>query len=143
MGERLVFRESIYTFQIDFNRHVSNIVYIQWMEMGRLKLLNAVGLEVEKTAAGGVVPVLVETQITYKRPLVLGDTVQVEVWLSELSGVSAWMEFRFTNARGDLVAHGRQRGVFVHVETGRLKRLTRGEQAAFLRYLEQPEGGSL
>jgi acyl-CoA thioester hydrolase len=143
VGERLVFRESIYTFHIDFNRHVSNIVYIQWMEIGRLKLLGAIGLDVEKTAAGGAVPVLVETQITYKRPLFLGDTVQVEVWLSELSGVSAWMEFRFTNAQGDLVARARQRGVFVHAETGRPKRLTREEQAAFARYLERPAGGSL
>jgi hypothetical protein len=32
------------------------------------------------------------------KPLRLGDRVQAEVWLSELSLASAWMEFRFENA---------------------------------------------
>jgi acyl-CoA thioester hydrolase len=36
----------IYTFQIDYAQHVSNIVYIQWMEIARLKLLEEAGLPV-------------------------------------------------------------------------------------------------
>ena len=31
MPLKITFQESIHTFQIDFNRHVSNVVYIQWV----------------------------------------------------------------------------------------------------------------
>jgi acyl-CoA thioester hydrolase len=141
MAKTVTFRESIYTYQIDFNRHVSNIVYIQWMEMGRLKLLAAIGLPVEQTDAAGFVPVLVETQIRYRRPLFMGDTVDVEVWLSEVSRVYAWMAFRFRNAGGELVAEGRQKGVFVQVATNRPKRLTEAERALFMPYVG--EGAAL
>lgn len=135
MAEKIVFVEPIYTFQIDFNRHVSNIVYVQWMEIGRLKLLQAIGLPVEQIDKAGFLPVLVETQITYRRPLFLGDTVEVELWLSELSGVHAWMEFRFLRG-SELVAQGRQKGVFVNTDTNRPRRLSEAERALFLPYLE-------
>ena len=45
---KVVFDQEIYTFHIDFAGHVSNIVYVQWMEIGRLKLLEAVGLPVQR-----------------------------------------------------------------------------------------------
>jgi acyl-CoA thioester hydrolase len=143
MPEKVVFREPVYTYQIDFNRHVSNIVYIQWMEIGRIRLLNAIGLPVEQTESAGFVPVLIETQITYKRPLFLGDSVEVELWLSELTGIFAWMEFRFLKVGGEEVARGRQKGIFMNVRTSRPKRLTEDERAIFLPYLAtDPPGAS-
>ena len=135
MAETIVFQETVRTFQIDFNHHVSNIIYIQWMEIGRLKLLEAIGLPVEQTEADGYVPVLIETHITYKRPLHMGDTVEIQLWLSELSGVHAWMEFRFHKVGGGLVAEGRQKGIFFNVRRGRPKRLTEHERAGFLPYV--------
>jgi acyl-CoA thioesterase FadM len=35
----LTIEPEIYTYDIDFNNHVSNISCIGWMEIGRLKLL--------------------------------------------------------------------------------------------------------
>jgi acyl-CoA thioester hydrolase len=125
----------IYTFQIDFARHVSNIVYVQWMEIGRLLLLKAAGRPVEQIADTGALPILVETAISYKKPLLIGDTARAELWISELTNASAWMEFRFYNGAGDLVASGRQRGIFVDIESGRPKRLSEDERAAFAPYV--------
>ena len=39
----LTIEPEIYTYDIDFNNHVSNISYIRWMEIGRLKLLEKTG----------------------------------------------------------------------------------------------------
>jgi len=122
--ERICYELSIYPFQIDFMRHVSNIVYIQWMEVGRCLLLDAVGLPVPQIAERGFVPVLVDTIISYKTPLRLGDRVRAEVWLSELSHASAWMEFRFENGAGEVAATGRQRGLFIDLESGRPRRMS-------------------
>jgi len=131
----ITFELPIYTFQIDYNRHVSNIVYIQWMEIGRHKLMEAAGMLIHQTLQQGFTAVLVETTITYKRPLYLGDTVRAEVWISELTHVVAWIEFRFYAGDGVLAATGRQKGVFVNVETGRPIRLDAAKKAMFAPFL--------
>jgi acyl-CoA thioester hydrolase len=133
--KKIVFEPQVHPFHIDFMRHVSNIVYIEWMEVGRCALLEAVGLPVVAIAEQGFGPVLVDTVITYKRALVLGDTVRAEVWLSELSHASAWMEFRFHNGAGAMMATGRQRGLFVEIATGRPKRIDPNLRQRFEEYL--------
>jgi acyl-CoA thioester hydrolase len=133
--QKLTYKLPIYTYQIDFGQHVSNIVYIQWMEIGRLNLLSAVGLPVEQTIERGFSPLLVETSISYKQPLLLGDNVLAEVWISELSLASAWIEHRFYNGNGVIAATGRQRGLFVDRASGRPKRLSPEDRALFEPYV--------
>jgi acyl-CoA thioester hydrolase len=137
---RLRFIEPVHTYHIDFSGHVSNIVYIQWMEVGRLKLLEAVGLPVHNVAKEqGLLPTLAATEISYKRQLFLGDTVRVELWLSRLKKVSAVMEFLFMNGQGEEVARGRQTGLFIDAVSHRPKPLSREERDRFLVYLEKEQ----
>ncbi len=133
--QKLTFELPIYTYQIDFVGHVSNIIYIQWMEIGRLKLMEAVGLPVHRLAQQGTVPVLVHTEIDYKSPLHLGDTVHAELWLSQLKRASAQIEFRFYNRAKILAAAGRQRGLFVERRTMRPRRLQPEESQLFAPYV--------
>ena len=93
--KKVAFEVPIYTFHIDFAGHVSNIVYVQWMEAGRQRLFEAAGLPIEELALTGIVPALVRTEIEYKLPLRLGDRARVEVWISELRRASACVVFRF------------------------------------------------
>jgi acyl-CoA thioester hydrolase len=137
--KKIQIHQEIYTYQIDFAGHVSNIVYIQWMEIGRLKLLEAVGMPVAKlTRDAGIFPTLSRTEIQYKKPLFLGDTVQIDIWLSRLKNVSAVMEFRFYNGRGKLTTSGRQTGLFLDGTTHKPCRLSEQQRASFTVYLEQP-----
>ena len=133
--QKLTYELTVYTFQIDFAGHVSNIVYVQWMEIGRLLLLKAIGRPVERFVESGIAPVLVETAISYKKPLRLGDTVSAEVWISELTKASAWMEFRFYNGAGELAATGRQRGIFIDLKSGKPKRFSDVDRALFTHYV--------
>ena len=138
--KKIVFTEDIYTFQIDFAAHVSNIVYIQWMEIGRLKLLEAVGMPVaELTGSSGIIPTLTETTIRYRKQLFLGDRVRIEVWLSRLKHASAVMEFRFYNQQDELTASGSQTGLFIDAATFRPHRITEAQRAVFAEYLADPE----
>jgi acyl-CoA thioester hydrolase len=143
VGMRTVtFSFDVYTFHIDYSGHVSNIVYVQWMEITRLKLLEQVGLSVQEMAEKrGVIPVLTETQITYRRALYFGDVVRVEAWLSELKPASAWVEYRFYNPAGELAASGRQKGVYLHRDTLRPYRMGKEERTLLEPYLHtSPEG---
>jgi acyl-CoA thioester hydrolase len=125
----------IYTYQIDFLGHVSNIVYIQWMEIGRLKLMETVGMPVHQIAKQGFAPVLMHTEIAYHHMLVMGDTVVMELWLSELKKISARLEFRFYNQTGTAVASGSQKGVIIDLKEMRPRRLHPEEQQLFEPYL--------
>jgi len=138
--QKIRFEPSIYPFQIDFMRHVSNIVYVQWMEIGRCLLLDEVGMSISQIAQQGFGPVLVETVVSYKKQLLLGDRVQAEVWLTELSNASAWMEFSFQNGAGEVAAIGRQRGLFVDLATGRPRRLKPEDRTRFEPYLSSEAG---
>ena len=48
--QKLIFTEPVYTYQIDFVGHVNNIVYIQWLENARIKLIEAMGLTITQMA---------------------------------------------------------------------------------------------
>lgn len=134
--KKLVLEESIYTYHIDFAGHVSNIVYIQWMEVGRLKLLETVGMPVQDLVQQlGLLPTLNKTEIRYQKQLFLGDRVRIEVWLSRLKHVSAIMEFRFYNGKGELTADGRQTGLFIDKESHQPKALDVTVRERFYPYL--------
>lgn len=132
---KIIFDLPIYTYQIDFLGHVSNIVYIQWMEIGRLKLLEEVGMPVHRISEQGFAPVLIHTEITYKHPLYISDTVHVELWISELKNVSAKIEFRFYDGEGTPAATGYQKGLFVELKQMRPRRIQPEERKLFEPYL--------
>ncbi len=132
---KVKFEVDVYTYQIDFVGHVSNIVYIQWMEIGRLKLLEAVALPISELSKTKIAPVLVETNIKYKKSLYVEDKVKIEVWFSELLNASAIMEFRFYNKNGDLVATGWQKGLFINKESMKVHRMTNEERESLAKLL--------
>ena len=129
------FTKPIYTYEVDANGHVSNIAYIQWMEVGRHKIMDAIGLPVNEVAEAGFVPILAQTEIKYITPLFIGDQVRIEMWLSELRRASAMIEFRFYNQDDALAASGTQKGLFIDTTTQRPMRLSPEMRALFEHYL--------
>ncbi len=126
----------VYTYQIDIVHHLSNIVYIEWMEVGRLKLLEAIGLPVEQLELKGMLPVLTETHIRYRKPIYFGDKVHGEVWISELGAASAILKFAFYKNGNILAAEGWQKGLFINTATKKPHRLTPEERMRFEMFLE-------
>jgi len=80
--KKVKFDIEVQTYQIDFVHHVSNIIYIEWMETGRTKLLQAIGMPPENLEKENTFPILVNTEIAYKRPIYYGDKVRAEIWIS-------------------------------------------------------------
>ncbi|MBW4624671.1 MAG: acyl-CoA thioesterase [Brasilonema octagenarum HA4186-MV1] len=134
--QKISFELEVYSFHIDFIGHVNNTVYIQWMEIGRTKLLEAVGMPTQEIFQQGFAPVLVQTNITYKSPLYLGDRVRMEMWISELKNASAIMQFCFYKEEETLAAEGWQKGLFVDTQTMRPRRLRPEERSLFAPYVD-------
>lgn len=134
--QKLIFEEQIYTYHIDFVGHVNNVNYITWMENGRVKLLEAVGLPVTDIASKeGILPILTETGIRYKKPLFLQNRLTVEVWISQINNASLIMEFRFLNEKKELCATGHQKGLFIDSNTMKPVRLNPGHRKLFEKFL--------
>lgn len=129
--EKITFEQQVYPYQIDYVGHLSNIIYIEWMEVGRTKLLEHIGLPLRELEKRGIAPVLVETNIRYKKALYVSEIVKIEIWVSELRNASAVMSFNFYNEKGELAAFGSQRGLFIHRDTVKPYRLNKEEKAAF------------
>ncbi|MBL8062796.1 MAG: acyl-CoA thioesterase [Anaerolineales bacterium] len=141
--QKISFEQEIHTFHIDFLGHVNNGIYIQWMEIGRTKLLEAAGMTTHEILKQSFAPLLVQTTITYKKPLYLGDYVHIEVWLSELRNTTGIIEFRFYNSQHVLVAEGSQKGLFIDTKTLSPRRLLPEERALFTPFLETSENAEV
>ena len=136
--EKLHFSEEIHTFHIDFAGHVSNITYIKWMEIGRVKLLEAVGYPVTTIVEElGLLPTLIKTEIHYKQQLFLGDRVNIQLWISRLRNVSADIAFVFSNSKGSVTAQGYQTGLFIDRKTHKPSPLPQEAHEKFTRFLSQ------
>jgi acyl-CoA thioester hydrolase len=121
--QKLEFTEPVYTYQIDFVGHVNNIVYVQWLENARIKLIEAMGLTITEIAENDdILPIITETYIQYKKPFFLYDKVKVEVWVSEMYNVSANFKFRFLNENGEICSTASQKVLFIDRATQRPSR---------------------
>jgi len=125
----------IYTFDIDSGHHVSNIAYIKWMEIGRIKLLEEVGMPVHEIEKVGFFPVLTHTNISYKKSLYLGDKVRVELFLSKLRKTSGQIQFNFIKDTDEVVAEGTQDALFLSLTTKRVYKLSEDQRLKFANYL--------
>lgn len=133
--QKLVFTEPIYTYHIDFAGHVNNIIYVQWLENARVKLIEAMGLSIAQIAdEDKILPIITETTIRYKKPLFLNDTVQVEVWVSEMFNVSANFKFRFLNGKGETCSTAQQKVLFIDNESQKPSRKIVKYLANFQKY---------
>ena len=126
----------IYTFDIDFAGHVSNITYIRWLEIGRIQLLADVGFQTHDLLESGLAPLVIRTEIDYRLPLKLGDPVHMSLDLAQLRAASAAIDFRITS-NGRLAAAARQLGIFVRMDTGKPARITPERRARFTPFLKQ------
>jgi acyl-CoA thioester hydrolase len=112
---------TVKTYDIDFAGHVNNNVYVRWLEDLRFALLERY-LPLEPLMESGVVPLVVETTVRYRRPVNLFEPVHGRMWMDSRSRVRVSLRAEFTVA-GDLRVEAVQSGAFVDLRTGRPRRV--------------------
>ena len=91
---------------IDVQGHVNNACYFTYMEEGRLRYWQALGLWPAGPAADGISQIVADAACTYQQPIFLGQTVDVAVRVARLGNKSLHLDYRLTVA-GQPVATGR------------------------------------
>ncbi|HTX17633.1 MAG TPA: thioesterase family protein [Bacteroidota bacterium] len=105
------------TYDIDFAGHVSNIVYIRWLEDLRMAILDAY-LPLATLMEKGIAPVVIHTSIDYRKAVRLFDTVKGVMWGSSMESVKGILSAEFS-VNETIVASAVQTGLFVRLQGGR------------------------
>lgn len=111
-------------FDTDAGAVVHNIAYLRFIEIARTLLAEQLGMPLATMADEKKFPVVVRTEIDYRRPAKLGDKLVVDGWLDRLERVRFWCAFQITRpADGALIASCRQMLALVEMPAAKLLRL--------------------
>ena len=80
-------------FDTDCGAVVHNIAYLRFIEIARTFLAEQLGLHLAEMAETQRYPVVVRTEIDYKRAAKLADKLMIEGWLDEVERVRFWCAF--------------------------------------------------
>jgi YbgC/YbaW family acyl-CoA thioester hydrolase len=111
-------------FDTDCGGVVSNIAYLRFIEIARTHLAEELGLALANMAEKQTYPVVVRTEIDYRRPAKLGDRLVIEGWLDHVERARFWCVFRITRPQDNTVIGGcRQMLALMEMPSGKLRRL--------------------
>jgi YbgC/YbaW family acyl-CoA thioester hydrolase len=111
-------------FDTDCGGVVHNIAYLRFIEIARTLLAEKLGLTLVDMAQNKKYPVVVRTEIDYRRGAKLGDRLVVEGWLDRLERVRFWCAFRIVRPADEtLIAECRQMLALIEMPEAKLLRL--------------------
>src|SRR5437870_13291181 len=111
-------------FDTDCGGVVHNIAYLRFIEIARTLLAEELGLGLAQMIEDKKYPVVVRTEIDYRRAAKLGDRLVVEGWLDQLERVRFWCAFRIVRDTDDaLIAECRQTLALIQMPSAKLLRL--------------------
>ena len=130
--------DTFYRFEIrvtddmlDRNRHVNNVVYVQWMQDAAVRHAEAAGCT-RLTLAAGASWVARHHHIEYLSPAFAGDTLAALTWVATIGRVRSLRKYKFVRVRDQAVlARGETDWVFVDARTGRPRAIPREIQEVF------------
>ena len=111
-------------FDTDCAAVVHNIAYLRFIEVARTLLAEQLGLGLAQMAENQKYPVVVRTEIDYRRAARLGDRLVVEGWLDRLERVRFWCAFRVVRPVDEtLIAECRQMLAIIQMPEAKLLRV--------------------
>jgi len=111
-------------FDTDCGGVVSNIAYLRFIEIARTRLAEELGLHLKQMAQTQQYPVVVRTEIDYRRAAKLGDHLVIDGWLEKIERIRFWCAFRIVRPHDNqAIADCRQMLALIEMPAGKLLRL--------------------
>src|SRR5438552_7345280 len=85
--------QQVMFFDTDCAAVVHNLAYLRIIETARTLLAEQLGLGMVEMAGRKVFPVLLRTEVNYRRPATLSDKLVIRGWLESLERVRFWCGF--------------------------------------------------
>jgi YbgC/YbaW family acyl-CoA thioester hydrolase len=111
-------------FDTDCAAVVHNIAYLRFIEVARTLLAEELGLGLAAMAETQKYPVVVRTEIDYRRAAKLGDKLVIEGRLDRLERVRFWCAFKIVRPADEtLIAECRQMLAIIQMPDAKLLRV--------------------
>ena len=95
--------------EMDPYGHVNHVVFLAYLEQGRVDLLDELGWGLDRMREQGLGVIVIEAEIRYHAPARYGDLLTVRTGIESMRRLSSW--WRQEVHRGDtLIASARVRG---------------------------------
>lgn len=85
-------------FDTDAGKVVHNLAYLRFIETNRSLLAETLGWDLGGMVDGGECPVVIRTEIDYRRPARLWDRLIVKGWLAKYERSRFWCAFEIRRA---------------------------------------------
>lgn len=111
-------------FDTDCGGVVHNLAYLRMIETARTRLAALLGFRLREMSQSQIFPVVLRTEVDYKRPAVLGDELRIHARLERIERVRFWCAFEMRRAPDEvLLITCRQSLALVQMPAGRPARL--------------------
>ena len=118
---------------IDFNGHVGNVTYLQWMVEAATRHSASRGWSMEKCLKAGGTWVAKKHCIEYLRPAFAGQRLRMRTWLESIEKIRAVRRYEILDDEsGTLLAKGESEWIFVDAERFRPMRIPEKIVASFV-----------
>jgi YbgC/YbaW family acyl-CoA thioester hydrolase len=111
-------------FDTDCGGVVHNIAYLRFIETARTLLAEKLGMKLVEMAQTQCYPVVVRTEIDYRRAAKLCDRLRIDGWLDRLERARFWCGFQIRRIDDDaLIVESRQMLALLQMPAAKLLRL--------------------
>ena len=93
--------------------------YPQYLEIGRVEWLRAIGLTYKEMEAEGIMMPVVSLQIQYKKPALYDELITIRTKLKDLPSTKIEFDYEILNEKGELLSMANTILVFVDAKTFR------------------------
>lgn len=127
---------------VDPAQHVNNAKYFTYIEEAGIQAAARFGFSMQAYLDRGLGTVARKTMIEYKQPAVLGDTLEITTYLSNLRPIRATRHFIIRRQSDQaLIAQANVLWVFVDLNTGKPIRVPAELLAGFADHISSPQEG--
>ena len=134
-------REEVMFFDTDCGGVVHNLAYLRMIETARTRLAAELGMKLREMAQTQLYPVVLRTEIDYKRPAVLGDELVIHGRLDSVERVRFWCAFEMRRPADDaLLITCRQSLALVQMPAGKPTRLPEAWAVRYAHLVRPREG---
>jgi len=107
---------------IDFNGHVNNLKYLEWMINAAVEHSESLGFNAKTYKKIGSTWFVKSHHIEYKQPAFLNDELVLKTWIDNVAKITSTRKYEiYKNDR--LLAYGETIWVFVDINTHRPKKI--------------------
>lgn len=124
---RIVMPVQVMYYDTDAGGVVHNLAYLRFIEAARTLLAIDLGMDFDVIARTGIHPVVIRTEVDYKKPARLGEHLTVEGGVDEVARARFWVGFTiFRKETRDVLVTCRQALALVRMPDGRPVRVADG-----------------